>query len=71
MKKYTIKYSSERRIKKALFKYLKNPSYSTSLLPFGYLRRFGIKKKTTLSDKNLKNMIDTYYEQYNRKKKIY
>lgn len=71
MKKYTIKYSSEKRIKKAIFKYLKNPEYQTSVLPFGYLRRFGIKEKTNLADKDLKDMINIYYNKYNIKSRIY
>ena len=71
MKKYTMKHSSEKRIKKAIFDYLKNPSYSTSLLPFGYLNRFGIKDKTSLDDNKLRDMIDVYYKRYNLKSKIY
>ena len=71
MKRYTLKHSSENRIKKAIFDYLKEPSYSTSLLPFGFLNRFGIKEKTTLDDETLKKMIDIYYKEYNIRSKIY
>jgi len=71
MKKYTMKHSSERRIKNAIYEYLKNPTYSTSLLPFGFLQRFGVKEKTNLNDKDLRDMIDIYYERYNLKSKIY
>ena len=71
MKKYTTKYSSEKRIKKAIFEYLKNPTEDKSVLPIGYINRFGIKEKTELDDKTLKNMIDIYYEKYNLKSKIY
>ncbi len=71
MKKYTLKYSSEKRIKKAIFQYLKNPTYDKSILPFGYLNRFGIKDKTSLQDKELQKMINIYYEKYNISKKIH
>ena len=71
MKRYTQKYSSEKRIKKAIFQYLKNPSKEKSILPFGYINRFGIKEKTNLKDKELKNMINVYYDRYNIKDKIY
>ena len=71
MKKYTIKYSSEKRIKKAIFEYLKKPAYDKSVLPFGYLNRFGIKEETMLDDKTLREMIDIYYKQFNLKSKIY
>ena len=71
MQKYTVKYSSEKRIKEAMYSYLKNPTIEKSILPFGYLKRFGIKEKSTLDDKVLREMIDIYYEKYNMKSKIY
>jgi len=71
MKKYTIKYSSEKRIKKSIFEYLKNPTQDKSVLPLGYINRFGIKEKTKLDNKILKDMIDIYYKQFNLKSKIY
>ena len=71
MKKYTQKYSSEKKIKKAIFEYLKNPLKEKSVLPFGYINRFGIKEKTDLDDEALSDMIDIYYDKYNIKSKIY
>lgn len=71
MKKYSLKYSSKRMIKTAIFDYLKNPTFKNSVLPFGFLNRFGIKNKTHLGDRELKKMIDIYYQRYNLKDKIY
>ncbi len=71
MKKYTLKYSSEVKIKKAIFEYLKNPSIEKSVLPYGFLNRFGIKEKSSLEDKELNKMVDIYYEKFNIKSKIY
>jgi len=71
MKKYTIKYSSEDAIKESIFEYLKNPTYEMSVLPFGYLNRFGIKEKTSLDDTTLRDMINIYYKEFNLKSKIY
>lgn len=71
MKKYTLKYSSEKRIKKAIYDYLQNPSYEKSVLPFGYLNRFGIKEKSFLENNILKDMIDIYYKEFNIKSKIH
>ncbi|MCW8895805.1 MAG: hypothetical protein OQK48_04235 [Sulfurimonas sp.] len=71
MKKYTLKYSSEKKIKKAIFEYLKNPTFEKSILPVGYLNRFGIKEKTSLDDKLLKEMIDVYYDKFNMNSKLY
>lgn len=71
MKKYTQKYSSERKIKEAIFEYLKNPSTDKSVLPYEYINRFGVKEKTTLDDATLREMIDVYYQIFNIKEKIY
>jgi len=71
MKKYTLRYSSENRIKESLFEYLKHPTKETSVLPLGYITRFGLKKKTSLDDETLRNMVDIYYEEFNIKSKIY
>lgn len=71
MKKYTQKYSSERKIKEAIFDYLKNPSADKSVLPYEYINRFGVKEKTTLDDATLREMIDIYYKMFNIKERIY
>jgi hypothetical protein len=71
MKKYTLKYSSEEKIKKAIFQYLKNPTFKKSILPVEYLNKFGIKEKTTMDDKTLKDMIDIYYNKFNMHSKLY
>lgn len=71
MKKYTLKYSSKKRIKKAIFEYLKNPTYEKSILPVGYLNRFGVKEKTILDDNTLIKMIDIYYDEFNIQSNLY
>lgn len=70
MKKYSLKYSSERAIKKAIISYLKEPSLKESVLPFGFLNRFGIKDTSDLEDKELQDMIDIYYKRYNISSRI-
>jgi hypothetical protein len=68
--RYTLQYSSERNIKNAIFEYLKNPSQEKSVMPMGFLNRFGIKEKSLLSNKELKKSIEQYYNIYNIKQKI-
>lgn len=65
MSRYTLKFSSEKRIKDAMFNYLRNPSKELSSMPLGFLSRFNIKEKSTLSDEELKKSIDIYYERFN------
>ena len=62
--RYLLKYSSEDNLKSAITTYLKNPTRETTILQEGLINRFGIKKKTTLSDKELKIAVDEYWEIY-------
>lgn len=62
--RYLLIYSSEREVKEALFEYMKNPTESKSTLAKALLNRFGVKAKTTLSDKELREAIDIYWDIY-------
>ncbi|KIM10897.1 MAG: hypothetical protein KU38_06815 [Sulfurovum sp. FS08-3] len=68
MHRYTLKYSSKERIEKAMFEYIKNPQASNSIMPLGFITRWGVKKPTTLDDKTLKEAIGEYYRLYNLSK---
>ena len=62
--RYLLKYSSEKEVKKAMFNFLKNPKKEDSLMSESFINRFGVKKKTKLSDKKLKEALDIYWEKY-------
>ena len=62
--RYLLKYSSEDRVKESMFRYLKKPSKDMTIMPEAFIKRFGIKKKTKLSDKNLYKALDIYWEKY-------
>ncbi len=62
--RYLLKYSSEENLKSALTEYLKHPTKEKTILQAGLLNRFGIKKPTTLNDKELKEAVDEYWEIY-------
>ena len=68
--KYTLKYSSQEKVENAIFNYLKNPTKQTSIMPSGFLNRFGIKEKSTLKNIELKKAINEYYKEYNIKQFI-
>ncbi len=70
MAKYSLKYSSEKKIKKAIYRFLKNPTSNKSVTPYGYIIKHGFKEKSRLKDKDLKDAIDTYYKKYNLKQFI-
>ena len=61
---YLVKYSSELSVKSALTYFLKNPDELTSALSSDQLRRFGVKSKTNLSDEELDEAINIYWEKY-------
>lgn len=62
--RYLLEYSSERAVKKAMFDFLKNPSAETTIMPESFIKRFGVKKKTKLSDEELNSALDEYWEEY-------
>lgn len=70
MARYTLKYSSEEKIKKAMFDFLKNPTMQTSVMPKGFIGRWGVKEKTQLNDEELQKALDTYYKEYNLHQKL-
>ncbi len=61
---YLLKYSSEKAVKLALIDYLKAPNKDTSVMPKEYIRRFGVKKPTSLTDQELEKAIDYYWKRY-------
>ncbi len=62
--RYLLKYSSEEKLKSALISYLKNPTKEKTILQESLQNRFGIKKKTVLKQKDLKEAVDEYWEIY-------
>lgn len=62
--RYLLKYSSETMVKKSMFEYLKNPTKEKTIMSESFVTRFGIKKKSNLSDKKLHEAIDSYWDEY-------
>jgi hypothetical protein len=62
--RYLLKYSSEKDVKLAMFSYLKNPSKEKTIMAESFITRFGIKKKSKLSDEKLKDAINSYWDKY-------
>ena len=62
--RYLLKYSSEKDVKKAMFDYMKNPTVEKTIMAESFITRFGIKKKTNLSDDKLMEALDIYWDEY-------
>ncbi|WP_198306119.1 hypothetical protein [Arcobacter vandammei] len=63
--RYLLEYSSENDVKEAMFQFIKNPTLEKSLMSESLIKRFGLKKKTKLSDEALREALDSYWEEYN------
>lgn len=61
---YLLVYSGETDLKNAMISYLRYPVYETSVMSDAFIKRFGIKKKSRLTQEQLKEAVDTYWEKY-------
>lgn len=62
--KYLLIYSSENDMKHAIMNYLKVPLKETTVMSDSFISRFGVKKKTSLSETELQEALDVYWEKY-------
>ena len=62
--KYLLIYSGETDMKNAIINYLKVPVKETTVMSDSFISRFGVKKKTTLTEKELQEAVGTYWEKY-------
>jgi len=63
-KRYLLVYSSENNVKAGIKHYLKYPSKDISTMSDLFIERYSIKEKTTLSEKELDDAIDIYWNKY-------
>ena len=51
-------------MKYAIINYLKVPLKETTIMSDSFISRFGVKKKSTLNEVELKKAVDIYWEKY-------
>ncbi len=61
---YLLKYSSERRVKAALYSFIKHPTKKKAVASEDVIKREGLMPPTTLNDTDLRKAINTYWEKY-------
>jgi len=61
---YLLKYSSERRVKEALYSFIKHPTKKKALASEELITQYGLMPKSRLSDTDLRKAIDAYWETY-------
>ena len=67
---YLKTYSGELSLKGSLKEFLKNPNEKSSLMGELFIERFSVKDKSRLTDEELDEAIDTYWELYNVRNKL-
>ncbi len=69
-RRYLMKYSTDKRMEEAIFKYMKNLSKATSIMPPQFFLKFPMKEKLYLDDKTLRTNIQKYLQKYDIRKHI-
>ncbi|SFV70377.1 hypothetical protein MNB_SV-3-795 [hydrothermal vent metagenome] len=62
--RYLLVYSGENNLKAGLKHYLKYPSKDISVMSDLFLDTYGVKHKTVLSDRQLDEVLDTYWDKF-------
>ncbi len=69
-KRYLLKYSTPKRIQKAIFAYLKKPKKENSIMPPQFFLKFPMKEESSLQDKKLHEIIELFLKRYDLKKRL-
>lgn len=62
--RYLLVYSGEHNVKAGLKHYLKHPLRDISVMSDLFLDNYGVKKKTTLTDKQIDEALDIYWNKF-------
>ncbi len=68
---YLKTFSGELTFKASLKAFLKEPMEETSVMPDEWIENFSVKEKTILTDKELDEAIDSYWELYDVRNKLH
>ncbi|MEY3002244.1 MAG: hypothetical protein RLZZ428_619 [Pseudomonadota bacterium] len=64
MLRYLVLYSSEQNVKGVMKLYLKNPMKELSAMSNLFVKTYGIKEKTDLTEEELNEALEGYWEKY-------
>ena len=68
---YLKTFSGELTFKASLKAFLKSPMEETSVMPDEWIENFSVKEKIDLTDKELDEAIDSYWELYDIRNKLH
>lgn len=69
-RRYLMKYSTFERMQKAIFAYIKNPDQKHSIMPPQFFLKFPMKEDSSLDDDKIQEMIKSYLNAFDVKKKL-
>jgi len=69
-RRYLMKYSTFKRMEKAIFAYIKEPDKKHSIMPPQFFLKFPMKEVSMLDDDTLQKMIKSYLNTFDVKKKL-
>ena len=69
-KRYLMQYSTDEKMQKVMYAYLKNPQKERSIMPSVFFSKFPMKEASALNDRELKKEISAYLKHFNLKKKL-
>jgi len=69
-RRYLIKYSTKKRVKEEIFKYLKNPKQELSIMPKQFFFKFPMKEALDIDNGVLKEAVNEYLEHFDIKKRL-
>ncbi len=62
--RYLLVYGTEENMKIGIKHYLKHPSKDISMMFDLFIESYGVKKRTSLSDRELDEVIDVYWDKF-------
>ena len=69
-RRYLMRYSTHKEIRKTLLEYLKAPSKETSIMPRQFFLKFPQKEAVDMNDTDLKESIDAYLDYFDIKERL-
>jgi hypothetical protein len=69
-RRYLMKYSTKKRMADAIFRYIKKPHKSKSIMPPQFFLKFPMKEELLLKDERLSKDINAYLKEFDIRKKL-
>ncbi len=69
-RRYLMRYSTPERISDAMFRYLNEPKKRDSIMPSRFFLKFPMKEKMKMDERELKEYIYRYIEEFDVKKRL-